>query len=312
MAARTFDNEIESARNKDILSYLVDRGLEYKCQNGRIYLSSPFAPDRNWSFVIYPETNSFFDWSSGFGGDIIELVKRLESLDFIDAVKHINGTTFDIVKPRYKFYKKQDDFWKGFEYTKYLTDDEEEKQQIRDYANSRGIKSGYEYGVYFYRDGDDWVRCPSLMFLHRDKDLSIVGAKFRKAGEKEFSCRGKTGFYILENFVEDTFEKPVLYLVESETSANSLWQYFKDIKRNAVVISFGGVGSIPKELPKKYMNLKKKLIIDYDGNQELYEERLKNYEHLSAEAIEMKLPKGEDINSIYSAGNINLISNLII
>ncbi len=64
-------------------------------------------------------------------------------------------------------------------------------------------------------------------------------------------------------------------------------------------------------LLQEYRELKKKLIIDYDGNEELYQQRLKLYEGLGAEPIKLILPKGEDINSLYCKKQMWLIEHML-
>ena len=57
--------------------------------------------------------------------------------------------------------------------------------------------------------------------------------------------------------------------------------------------------------------MKIKLIIDYDGNETLYEERFKLYAHLNPEPIRLILAKGEDINSLYNLNKMYVIENLL-
>jgi hypothetical protein len=102
-------------------------------------------------------------------------------------------------------------------------------------------------------------------------------------------------------------------VVEGESNANSLWQYYQDIRKNCVIISFGGVGNLPTTLPSKYDNISdRRLIIDYDGDPELYSKRLEKYKHYDLKPITLLLPKGEDINSLYCKKQMNLIKGKIL
>jgi len=170
-------------------------------------------------------------------------------------------------------------------------------------------------GVFFTYDDatGNWKRNPAMMFIHKDESMRITGAKFRKITNdgSRFSARGKLGFYILETECSESFYKKTVFLVESETSANSLWEFLKRKNRPAIVISTGGVSLVPDELPKAYKDLPKKLIIDYDGNETLYNDRLKLYSHLGAKPIKLILPKGEDINSLFNLNKIDLIEYLL-
>jgi hypothetical protein len=127
-----------------------------------------------------------------------------------------------------------------------------------------------------------------------------------------FTSRGRLGWYILENIISGTYELPTLFIAESETSANSLWEHLKTLGKSCVVLSAGSVGATPP-IPVKYSKLvDKRLIIDYDGDEDKYNERLINYKvYENIKPIKVILPKGEDLNSLYASGKINLINNLL-
>ncbi len=49
----------------------------------------PFHGEKTPSFTVYPETDSFYCFGCGAGGDVISFIKRMENLDYIDAVRLI-------------------------------------------------------------------------------------------------------------------------------------------------------------------------------------------------------------------------------
>lgn len=65
-----------------IASYvpLQRSGRYYKCR-------CPFHSERTPSFVVYPDTESFYCFGCGAGGDVITFVMRMASLSYIEAVK---------------------------------------------------------------------------------------------------------------------------------------------------------------------------------------------------------------------------------
>jgi hypothetical protein len=301
--------DILAAKEVDIVEYLTKNGFVFKPQGGIYWCSSPFASDTEPSFAVYPTKNRFKDFSAGSYGDVIELARGLHNLSFRDAVKHILEDSY--IKWDKKKYKDIDYDKKEFKKETYINRNKNEKELIHKYAQSRGITEGYETGVFFKKVDEEWLRIPCLMFLHQDEDMNITGAKFRNIDRDDperFSARGRLGFYILENKVADSFESQKLYLVESETSANSLYMYFKQIRHNATVISYGGVAAVPEKIP---FDLPLRIIIDFDGNEELYKERLKHYSHLGGTSIKMQLPKGEDLNSLWAKNKINVVNNLL-
>ena len=47
----------------------------------------PFHNEKSPSFTVYPESQSFYCFGCGAGGDVITFVRRIENLDYIEAVK---------------------------------------------------------------------------------------------------------------------------------------------------------------------------------------------------------------------------------
>lgn len=315
-----------------IKDYLNEIGIQTRKEGNKYFASSPFSRDSNWSFCIYP-TNTFFDFSSGHGGNIINLVATLDGITKQEAARKLKeGLKYEKYKPSYKCEEQQRPP-KPFNYEKYINTDPEECKQIQEYAASRGITEGYFCGVFFTRRNDSrgstgdnelpsgrgnrlekWIRVPALGFLHIDKDLKPCGAKFRRLDKQEprFSARGELGLYLLQKLNTETITGgDALYVVEGEANANSLWSF---LKKTSNVLSIGGVASALKclELPQNLKGLNTKLIIDYDGNEELYQQRLALYKGLGAEPIKLILPKGQDINSLYVQNKMWVIEKLLL
>jgi DNA primase len=49
----------------------------------------PFHGEKTPSFNLYPENNSFYCFGCGVGGDVITFIKRIENLDYMDAIKFL-------------------------------------------------------------------------------------------------------------------------------------------------------------------------------------------------------------------------------
>ena len=55
---------------------------------GRTYTGlCPFHNEKTPSFTVYPDTQSFYCFGCGAGGDAITFLKKIENLDYLDAVK---------------------------------------------------------------------------------------------------------------------------------------------------------------------------------------------------------------------------------
>lgn len=282
-----------------VYDYLISKGYTW-VKKGHIYFTnSPFNPkDRTPSMALMP-SGVFKDYSTGKSGNVYTLLRH-----FGDKNVTINNTW---VPPPPKITKP----WRGIP-DRYLNISQEETDRVIAYANSRRITDRFLCGAtFFMKEGSYHQSPPAIIFPHVDENSVITGAKFRYIeGSNRFTCRGVLGFYILENII-DSFEQSAFYLVESESSANSLWSYFKDINKPCVVASAGSVTSIPKKIPKKFNNLTGYLIIDFDGSEEKYKERLKLFEHLELSPIRLVLPKGEDINSLYIKNQIQWIETIV-
>ena len=331
MSDNDFKDIIANAKSvpiECILGYPVSEEI----LRGRIKkYSSPFSNDSDPSFVVYPG-NSYYDYSTGEYGDVITLVMKLENINFTDALNMLNND--DNIKFTHpsRLPKLQTKYRKKFDLESCLATNKKDQNKIRKYAHSRGITDNYFFGM-FYTLHDTrydkpvetdsrasvkprWVSHPSIGFRHVDYDLNTIGMKFRvlpgDTYRDRFSARGKLGIYVCENILSDSYSDTILYIVESESSANSLWMYCKENNINAVVISGGGVTSPPKFIPKIYEKYKRKIIIDYDGSDLKYQKRCKMYERFNGEYIKLILPKGEDINSLFAKGKVGLIKNLIL
>ena len=49
----------------------------------------PFHNEKTPSFTVYPDTNSFYCFRCGAGGDVISFIRRIDNLDYVEAVKTV-------------------------------------------------------------------------------------------------------------------------------------------------------------------------------------------------------------------------------
>lgn len=49
----------------------------------------PFHNEKTPSFTVYPDSNSFYCFGCGAGGEIVTFIRRVENLDFVEAVKSL-------------------------------------------------------------------------------------------------------------------------------------------------------------------------------------------------------------------------------
>lgn len=278
-----------------IIDYLSSKGYKFRRQGNNWFTNSPFnAGDHTPSFCVFAD-GGFKDFSTGKAGNIITLAKY-----FGDRIVPIH------VPPIARKEKKK---WPGFVPTRFTEITKAERQQVTDYATSRGIHRGYVCGQFFIKTDTGFDAHLGILFPHRDENMDITGAKFRALypiDGQRFSSSGQLGFYVLENIKER--EEPTLYIVEGEANANSLWEHLRNIGKSGVVLSTGGVSSIPKQIPHKYRHLKCKIFIDYDGDEAKYNDRISRYVHLGT-PVKLILPKGQDLNSL--GEDVKLIDSVL-
>ena len=78
----------ELTRRNDIES-VVSTYVNVKRRGRNLVGLCPFHGEKTPSFTVYPESDSFYCFGCGAGGDAITFIKRIENLDYIDAVKFL-------------------------------------------------------------------------------------------------------------------------------------------------------------------------------------------------------------------------------
>ncbi len=73
-------NDIESVVSSYVNLRRSGRNLTGLC---------PFHNEKTPSFMIYPENNSFYCFGCGAGGDAITFIRRIENLDYMEAVRFL-------------------------------------------------------------------------------------------------------------------------------------------------------------------------------------------------------------------------------
>ncbi|MBQ9532047.1 MAG: DNA primase [Eubacterium sp.] len=81
------ENFIQDLKLKTDIYDIVSTYVTLK-KRGRTYVGlCPFHNEKTPSFTVYPDTESFYCFGCGAGGDAVGFMKRIENLDYIDAVK---------------------------------------------------------------------------------------------------------------------------------------------------------------------------------------------------------------------------------
>lgn len=86
---RISDEFLEQLRaNNDIVS-VISPYVELRRRGKNLVGLCPFHNEKTPSFTVYPDSQSFYCFGCGAGGEVISFVRRIENLDFYEAVKSL-------------------------------------------------------------------------------------------------------------------------------------------------------------------------------------------------------------------------------
>ena len=61
---------------------IIRKGHNFVC-------SCPFHSEKTPSCTIYPDTQSFYCFGCGVGGDVVTFIKKIENLEYMEAVRFL-------------------------------------------------------------------------------------------------------------------------------------------------------------------------------------------------------------------------------
>ena len=83
------DDFLQELRNRADIETTISSYVNLK-RAGRISKGlCPFHGEKTASFTVYPDTQSYYCFGCGNGGDVITFIKNIEKLDYIDAVRFL-------------------------------------------------------------------------------------------------------------------------------------------------------------------------------------------------------------------------------
>ncbi|MEE1011633.1 MAG: DNA primase [Acutalibacteraceae bacterium] len=80
---------IQELQEKVDIESVISSSITLKRRGKTLVGLCPFHNEKTPSFTVYPESNSFYCYGCGAGGDVITFVRRMENLDYIEAVKSV-------------------------------------------------------------------------------------------------------------------------------------------------------------------------------------------------------------------------------
>lgn len=81
------DSFIQQVVERNDLEQTVSSYVQLRRRGRNLVGLCPFHGEKTPSFTLYPENGSFYCFGCGAGGDVITFIRRIEHLDYLDAVK---------------------------------------------------------------------------------------------------------------------------------------------------------------------------------------------------------------------------------
>ncbi|MBR6785158.1 MAG: DNA primase [Clostridia bacterium] len=80
---------IQDLQDKIDIDSVISSYVNLKRRGKTLVGLCPFHNEKTPSFTVYPDTRSFYCFGCGAGGDVISFVRRIDNLDYIEAVKAV-------------------------------------------------------------------------------------------------------------------------------------------------------------------------------------------------------------------------------
>lgn len=84
---RITDDVLAAIKERCTVEETISRYVALKPQGSRMVGLCPFHSEKTPSFIVFPDTQSFYCFGCGAGGDVITFVMREENLEYPEAVK---------------------------------------------------------------------------------------------------------------------------------------------------------------------------------------------------------------------------------
>ncbi len=81
------DSFLQELKYKTDVEDVISSYVSLKRRGSTLVGLCPFHNEKTPSFTVYPDTQSFYCFGCGAGGDSVGFIRRIENLDYIDAVK---------------------------------------------------------------------------------------------------------------------------------------------------------------------------------------------------------------------------------
>lgn len=201
------DDFLYQLRLGNPIENVVEKYLQIK-RRGHLYTGlCPFHSEKTPSFTVYQDTQSFYCFGCGSGGDVISFVMKIENLEYIEAVKLLaenagltlpdDKTTDNISRLKLKILEINRE--SAIFFYKSLTNDLSKKGLI--YIKSRGLSAETvkKYKIGYANDSWDSLYKHLKSLNYDDKEIiESCACKKTKAGHFVDFFRNRIIFPIID------------------------------------------------------------------------------------------------------------------
>ena len=195
--ARFSDEFLSELRMRCDIEQIISSYVQLKRRGKNLVGLCPFHNEKTPSFTVYPESQSYYCFGCGAGGEVINFIRRAENLDYVEAVSYLcdkcsmvmpsDGYDNSIAEKRKRTYEINREAARFFNSCLYTDEGKEglEYFKMRGYKKSTITKFGLGYAP------NKW---DGLLRYMRQKGYSyeeLFEANLANKSEKE----GKIRFY---------------------------------------------------------------------------------------------------------------------
>lgn len=247
MATRFSSDFIDKLRDGNDIESVISSYIELRRRGRNLVGLCPFHNEKTPSFTVYPETSSYYCFGCGAGGDVVNFIRNIENLDYIEAVKFLadragikmpdaDNYDDDMAKLRRRIYEANREAARFFHETLFT---EQGRAQL-DYLTRRNVPMKMIKHFGLGAAPDDWHALENHLTAKGFKQTELIAANLLRSSEKN----GKKYYY-------DAFRAKVMYPVI-------------DLRGN--VVAFGG--RVLDNSKPKYINTSDTLV--YKKSNELF------------------------------------------
>ena len=310
----------ELTRRTDIVD-VVGNYVQLK-RKGRLYGGlCPFHSEKTPSFYVYPDTQSFYCFGCGVGGDVIHFVRRINSIDYTEAVK--------MLAARAGMPEPQEDDKTGRLRSRILSMNKEAARYFHACLNST-VEEARQARAYWRRRGLDdskpkYVNSPETLVYHKSDTVFALQIAKKSASRRFVLCEGYMDVISMHQAGIDTavcacgtaltpdqvklisqYAEEVILSYDSDEAGQKATLRSLELFRNSPVkvgvLQIPGAKD-PDEYIKKYGSERFKALLDGVGNAlDFRLGRLKNKYDLKQDAQRLEYVK-EAVNMLAERSN---------